>query len=90
MPEELEKALAEFVNFYSNCRCHKSLNNLTSADVYYGRGELILTERERIKSETLKQGRIEYDKNKYQNKDTFIENNLLLNNGKHLLRKSLI
>ena len=90
MPEELEKALAEFVTYYNNCRYHESLNNLTPADVYYGRGELILKERERIKNETLKQRRIEYQKNKNQNQDTFIENNLLLNNGKHLLRKSLI
>lgn len=38
-PEELENALEKFVNRYNNERYHESLNNLTPADVYYGRGE---------------------------------------------------
>lgn len=48
-PEELEKALEEFVNRYNNDRYHESLKNLTPADVYFGRDEEILKEREKIK-----------------------------------------
>ena len=40
-PEELEAALQKFVNRYYNQRYHESLNNLTPADVYFGRGEMI-------------------------------------------------
>lgn len=43
-------------------RYHESLQNLTPADVYYGRGEMILHERKRIKMETLKQRRLNYEK----------------------------
>ena len=46
-PEELEAALEKFVYRYNNERYHESLNNLTPADVYFGRGELILKEREK-------------------------------------------
>lgn len=61
-PEELERALEEFVNYYNHNRYHESLQNLTPADVYYGRGEFILKERERIKQQCLNQRKIEYQK----------------------------
>ena len=48
-PEELEKALEKFVHRYNNERYHESSNNLTQADVYFGRGDDILEERKRIK-----------------------------------------
>ena len=41
-------------------RYPESLNNLTPADVYFGRGELILKRREQIKNQTLKQRKIQY------------------------------
>jgi hypothetical protein len=47
-PEELEAALQKFVNRYNNQRYHESLNNLTPADVYFGRGEMILKERQKL------------------------------------------
>lgn len=52
-PEELEKALGEFIHNYNHCRYHESLKNLTPADVYFGRGELILKERQQIKQQTI-------------------------------------
>lgn len=41
-PEELIDALKNFVTNYNNSRYHESLNNLTPADVYYGRTDKIL------------------------------------------------
>jgi putative transposase len=48
-PEDLEKALEKFVHRYNNECYHESLDNLTPAEVYFGRGEAILEERKRIK-----------------------------------------
>jgi len=59
-PEELERALSQFIDFYNNHRYHESLKNLTPADVYYGRTYQILHERERIKNETNKRRRKHY------------------------------
>lgn len=67
-PEELEKALEQFVYTYNNQRYHESLENLTPADVYYGRGDLILKERERIKNESIRRRREEYFKFKLKNR----------------------
>ncbi|OVE79430.1 hypothetical protein BVY01_02500 [bacterium I07] len=53
-PWELENAIAEFVEYYNNHRYHESLNNLTPADVYFGRGKKIITMRDIIKKQTLK------------------------------------
>jgi len=39
---------------------HESLSNLTPADVYFGRGENISLERERIKRSTINQRRLQY------------------------------
>ena len=54
MPGELERELQRFVNHYNHERVHESLQNLTPADVYMGRGRMVLTRRERIKRQTLK------------------------------------
>jgi transposase InsO family protein len=45
LPGQLEARLAEFVAYYNHCRYHESLNNLTPADVYCGRGQSILKRR---------------------------------------------
>jgi transposase InsO family protein len=59
-PEQLKDAIDQFVNYYNNQRYHESLNNLTPADVYYGRGDAILAERVRIKSTSLLNRRTNY------------------------------
>jgi putative transposase len=59
-PEELERALVEFVDFYNNNRLHESLGNLAPADVYFKRGDKILKEREVIKQKTIIQRRINH------------------------------
>jgi hypothetical protein len=39
---------------------HESLKNLTPADVYFGRGQKILMQRERIKRATIKTRRLQH------------------------------
>lgn len=58
LPGDLEAQVRAFVEHYSHARAHESLSNLTPADVYFGRGEAILLERERIKRQTLTQRRL--------------------------------
>ena len=53
LPGELENRIGEFVIHYNTRRYHESLNNLTPEDVYLGRGQAILTEREKIKRATM-------------------------------------
>jgi transposase InsO family protein len=57
-PWELEKQLEEFVNYYNHERYHESIKNLTPADVYAGRTEKVLNEREEIKRKTMKKRRM--------------------------------
>ncbi len=52
-PWELEHDLANFVAYYNHERYHESLDNVTPADVYFGRQEKILTQRQIIKQQTL-------------------------------------
>ena len=56
-PTELERALADFVAYYNNHRYHESLDNLTPADVYFGREKEVLSKREEIKQRTLQMRR---------------------------------
>jgi len=53
LPSELQEHLQKFVNYYNHERYHESLNNLTPADVYYGRGQEIIDQRAIIKSNTM-------------------------------------
>jgi putative transposase len=63
-PEELQRAMAEFVHRYNYERYHESLSNVFPADVYYGRAAKILQERKKIKRQTLQNRREEYFRNK--------------------------
>ena len=58
LPGALEAQIGAFVDHYNHRRYHESLGNLTPADVYFGRGQSILQQRERIKRETIKQRRL--------------------------------
>src|SRR5262249_3203035 len=49
LPGQLEAQIGEFVTYYNHLRYHKSIANLTPADVCFGHGQTILLERERIK-----------------------------------------
>lgn len=59
-PWELEQAIEEFIDYYNNQRYHEALNNVTPADVFFGRAKAILDERERIKQATLIQRRTQH------------------------------
>jgi putative transposase len=58
LPGDLEAQIEAFVEHYNHRRYHESLRNLTPADVYFGRAQTILLERERIKRNTLQQRRL--------------------------------
>ena len=60
LPGDLKAQIARFVEHYNHRRYHESLQNLTPADVYFGRGQTILLERERIKRDTIKQRRLQH------------------------------
>jgi len=60
LPGDLKASIGRFVEHYNHHRDHESLSNLAPADVYFGRGETILLERERIKRNTIKQRRLQH------------------------------
>ena len=57
LPGELKGKIKEFVNYYNNERYHESINNVTPADVYFGRKNEILEKRREIKIKTLAESR---------------------------------
>ena len=57
-PWELERELASFVEFYNHHRYHEALDNMTPADVFFGRQKEVLDKREEIKRRTLQQRRL--------------------------------
>jgi transposase InsO family protein len=60
LPGDLEAQIAAFVDDYNDRRYHESIDNLTPADVYFGRGPTILAERERIKRQTIAHRRLQH------------------------------
>lgn len=57
---DLERQIGAFVDYYNNQCYHESLNNVTPADVYFGRDKAILRERKRIKTQTIHQRRLQH------------------------------
>jgi transposase InsO family protein len=53
LPSQLEKAIADFVDYYNYRRYHKALGNVTPADVLYGRREDILQRRKEVQKLTI-------------------------------------
>jgi hypothetical protein len=60
LPGDLENQIEAFVADYNHPRYHESIHNLTPADVYFGRGQTILLQRERIKRQTIAQRRLQH------------------------------
>ena len=60
LPGDLEAQIAAFVDDYNYRRYHESIDNLTPADVYFGRGPTILAQRERIKRQTIAHRRLQH------------------------------
>ncbi|WP_300075009.1 IS3 family transposase, partial [uncultured Ruegeria sp.] len=58
LPGDLQQQIDAFVDHYNHRRYHESLQNLTPADVYFGRGQTILKQRERIKRKTIETRRL--------------------------------
>ena len=54
-PDELIDQIDLFIDYYNNQRYHEAMNNLTPVDVYYGKAREILTRRERVKKNTMRQ-----------------------------------
>jgi putative transposase len=59
-PWQLEQAIAAFVQHYNHQRYHEALDNLTPADVYFGRDNQIVIQREVIKRHTFALRRAQY------------------------------
>ncbi len=58
LPSDLEAEIDAFVAHYNHLRYHESIGNLTPVDVYFGRGQTILMQRERIKRQTIQNRRL--------------------------------
>jgi transposase InsO family protein len=57
LPSQLERAIADFVEYYNHRRYHKALGNVTPADVLYGRKDEILKRREEVRLQTINRRR---------------------------------
>ncbi len=59
-PWELQQTITSFVDYYNHHRYHESLDNLTPADVFAGRCQAILQQRQQTKQRTLSSRRQQY------------------------------
>lgn len=63
-PDQLRRAIANWVHHYNHHRYHESLNNVTPADVFFQRDKRILKQRQLIKQKTIERRRKLYLENK--------------------------
>ncbi len=56
-PSQLDKAIADFVDYYNYRRYHKALGDVTPADTLYGRTEQILQRRKEVQIQTINRRR---------------------------------
>jgi transposase InsO family protein len=59
-PDQLRKAIADFVCYYNTQRYHEALDNLTPDDVFFRRNKQVISKRQQIKQLTLHQRRLDY------------------------------
>ena len=62
LPCDLKRQIGAFVEYYNNQRYHESLGNVTPADVYFGRDKAIIRESEKTKKLTIKNRRLQHQK----------------------------
>lgn len=55
---DLEREIEAFIEHHNRHRYHESLDNPTPADLDFGRGQAILTQRERTKHKAIKRRRL--------------------------------
>lgn len=53
LPSQLERAIADFVDYYNYRRYHKAIGNVMPADVLYGRRDEILKHRKEVQRQTI-------------------------------------
>ncbi len=67
LAQELEQRIGEWVDYYNHHRYHESLDNLTPADIFFGRKQEKLQQREKTKQITLTKRRKSYIGQQLQN-----------------------
>ncbi|MDD5703307.1 MAG: integrase core domain-containing protein [Dehalococcoidales bacterium] len=61
LPSQLERAIADFVDYYNYRRYHNALDNVTPSDVLYGRKDEILQRRKEVQIQKINRRR-EYNR----------------------------
>ncbi len=56
-PAELSERIREWVDYYNHHRYHEAIDNVTPADKFHGRDQMILERREEVRRETMKMRR---------------------------------
>lgn len=59
-PWQLEQAITDFVEHYNQRRYHEALDNVTPADLFFGRAKEVLTHRAAVKLKTMQQRRAQH------------------------------